>query len=223
MTEWIAIVPFKLVADRKTRLATKLSPDLRLKISEIWFRHVVDILKQSPSISTVMTLMDGRPPVNDVTWLRDEGRGLNAELKRVRTIVENRYGPFCICARRGIVIVHADLPFLSVSDVEALIAAASGSVAFATDKNRSGTNAIALMNHIEMRFSFGPDSLALHRIQAPTAAIVDRFGLAFDIDTPSDFDMLKTNDRANRHHKMVIKLRSRYHLDFQPSVSRICP
>ena len=61
-------------------------------------------------------------------------------------------------------------------------------VAIAPDKTGRGTNALALRPPDALRFSFGIDSFAKHRAAAGALpfVVVDRPGLAFDLDTPED-------------------------------------
>jgi 2-phospho-L-lactate guanylyltransferase len=95
-----------------------------------------------------------------------------------------------------IIVVHADLPCLTVDDVVYLLAAAAASgAAFALDRHGRGANAVALADGSPFQFAFGPDSLAEHRQQCTDAAIIVRAGLGFVVDTLNDLgkyrDMLK--------------------------------
>ena len=81
------------------------------------------------------------------------------------------------------------LPLLSADDFATLIDAASeAGAAIAPDHARTGTNALALTDATALQPAFGPSSFALHRTLLPHAAVVERPGLALDIDTPADLD-----------------------------------
>jgi 2-phospho-L-lactate guanylyltransferase len=105
--------------------------------------------------------------------------GLNVELGRaVARVGSDR-----------VVIVSADLPLLRSSDMDALLrsALAEGS-AIAPDRHGTGTNALALVSARNCQFHFGRGSFAAHRGNMPAAAVVRRWGLALDVDTPHDFE-----------------------------------
>jgi 2-phospho-L-lactate/phosphoenolpyruvate guanylyltransferase len=169
---WTAIVPIKPAATRKTRLAT-LDPAMRVALTERMLAHVLRVTGDHAAIARVLVL--SRDPVGRSGWLEDQGRGLNRELQAVR----GRFG--------NVLVVHADLPFLHGDDLAALIDAAHRCrAAIARDKTGSGTNAVALTAGCDIAFAFGADSLRRHHRQYPAGAIVDRPGLAQDIDTPDD-------------------------------------
>jgi 2-phospho-L-lactate guanylyltransferase len=90
-------------------------------------------------------------------------------------------------------VLHGDLPDLVPDDITALISAVGGTgpaVAIAPDAAARGTNGLALLPPDAIGFHFGRDSLAAHRAAAESAGarltVVDRPGLAFDVDTPQD-------------------------------------
>jgi 2-phospho-L-lactate guanylyltransferase len=177
MTEWAAIVPLKTAGDRKTRLSDRLSAEERAALSQHMFAHVVEVLETHPRIASIAVLSDQRPEQWTGAWILDEARGLNAELEAARV----RAG------ETGLLILHADLPLLEPADIDALIGAAEAQgVAIAPDRHGSGTNALALLPGAPIAFRFGPDSFRLHRAQAPDSMVVERQGLALDLDTPGD-------------------------------------
>jgi 2-phospho-L-lactate guanylyltransferase len=174
---WTAIVPIKPADERKSRLAAILWPGERLALSDSMLRHVLDLLDAVPSITRVMTL--SRQPLagREDNWLVDRGRGLNAELQHALDPDSSR-----------LMILLADLPLIARADLAALIAATAGDgVAIAPDRRRQGTNALAFDRLGDFRFGFGPGSFGLHRQSAgPRARIVEREGLALDVDLPED-------------------------------------
>jgi 2-phospho-L-lactate guanylyltransferase len=86
-----------------------------------------------------------------------------------------------------VAIVSADLPFLRADDVEELLAATPErgiAIARALD---GGTNAVSMRPPGLVRTRFGePGSAALHAGLGVPSVVVDRPGLAFDVDTPAD-------------------------------------
>jgi len=90
------------------------------------------------------------------------------------------------------VILHGDLPQLTVREVELLAAAPAGSIAIAPDRHDLGTNALSLPLPAASRFAFafGPDSFRRHLAEAERLGLaveaIRSPGLAHDIDEPAD-------------------------------------
>ena len=184
---WTALVPIKSPGDRKSRLAALLSQDERVRLSDFMFWHVLGVLQQVPSISQIAVISAELPPGWKGRWIVDTGRGLNAELQSASAA----FG-------RNILVIHADLPALTVDDVDALLAAAEREtkdakgqgVAIAPDRHQSGTNAVAVEDASDFRFSFGARSFAKHcTIAAERGTTVCRDGLALDVDFPDDLNL----------------------------------
>lgn len=176
--KWVAVVPLKQGRDRKSRLAGRLSFSQRIALSDYMAAHVLACLAASPAIEEVILLSPA--PAAGHGWKKDEGRGLNAELEALRAEL----------GKAAMLVVHGDLPLIAPLDIEALVEAAAEGCALAPDRHDSGTNALALLAHAPFTFAFGMDSFARHQAAADgKAAVVRRFGLACDIDTPGDLDV----------------------------------
>lgn len=176
---WTAVVPLNVGRERKSRLAARLSTAERDRLADALASHVLRRLKSLPAISRLVVLSPERPAEADVEWRRDLGRGLNAELMALR---DSEAGP--------LVVVLGDLPLLHAEDVCALLRAGETvGVALAPDRHRVGTNAIAALPAFAIAYAFGPDSLKRHLQSAPAAKIVERRGLALDVDTPADLEV----------------------------------
>ena len=177
MSLWHAIVPFR--AGAKTRLAERLDATASGALAEAMAEHVLETLGRCPLIGSIAVLAPVRPAFapDGIGLFFDGERGLNAELAAA------------FAEARRTLVVHADLPLLSADDIAALIDAASGAgAAIAPDRARTGTNALALIDATALQPAFGPSSFALHRTLLPHAAVVERPGMALDIDTPADHD-----------------------------------
>jgi 2-phospho-L-lactate guanylyltransferase len=176
---WTAIVPFKSRGNRKTRLSQRLALKERDHLAETLFRHVIDVLISSNQISGIMILSPVQICDSHCRWMVDQGRGLNAELEAARQTLP----------AHNLIVVHADLPFLTPGDVNALATRAAGGCAIAPDRHETGTNAIAITAATSFAFAFGAHSFHQHAANAwYKAAIVHRPGLALDIDTQDDLD-----------------------------------
>jgi 2-phospho-L-lactate guanylyltransferase len=93
---------------------------------------------------------------------------------------------------------------LQPEDLQCLAAASSaGAIAIAPDRARQGTNGIGLHAAVDFDFSFGPNSFQRHleRVQQldVVSAIVERAGLAFDVDVPDDLTELRALEQRHRH------------------------
>jgi len=174
---WTVIIPFKGGAACKSRLGSSFNVDSRQRLSRVLFDHVTEVLRRS-SLPNIVLLSDRPAPRWHGDFMEDQGRGLNAELTAlVHTL---RPGP--------LLVIHADLPLVSVEDVQALIDR-EGETSVAPDRHGTGTNAIALRHPEAFEFGFGPGSFARHLIAAgPGARVVTRIGLGLDIDTPDDWE-----------------------------------
>lgn len=172
---WTVIVPVNYGRDCKTRLSRHLSPAERVELVATMARHVLDTLSRVPAIGTLALLSPERPPFAPDAWVRDHGRGLNAELADAR---DQLPGPATL-------FIHADLPLLGAGDITALLDAAEQSgAAIAPDLAGTGTNALAIADGRPFSPAFGPGSLGAHKAALPGAAIVAREGLGFDVDEP---------------------------------------
>ena len=176
---WTAVIPFKGTAERKTRLANRLGMEQRQRLSQELFEHVVNVLRQVPTLRDVSLMSDRRPSRWQGPFILDEGRGLNAELN---ALVES-------LRPARLLVIHADLPLVSIDDIAALIAADGAGGAIAPDRHGTGTNALALVEPLGFHFAFGPDSFSRHCAAAKgKARVVTRLGLGLDIDTGDDLD-----------------------------------
>ena len=177
MTDWAALVPLKQGVDSKSRLREALEPAERMALASAMAARVMTCLSNVNAINSLYLLAPTEVSEWPSHWLPDSGRGLNPELESARAQLGNR----------PLLVIHADLPHLTVQDVQALLTAADDrGCAFAPDRHGRGTNAVALRDANPFRFAFGRDSLTPHRQQRPGAAIVERAALGFDIDTPAD-------------------------------------
>ena len=177
MKRWRAVVPIKLSADTKSRLAGLLLPGERRALGKRMARHMLAVLDESERFDQITILSPDRPKWWAGEWAFDRGRGLNAELTAWR-------------AGQGaapVLIIHADLPLLTADDVAGLLATAESSgVALATDRAGTGSNALAIADGRDFTFRFGADSRALHAVQARTMPVLASIGLVADLDTPDD-------------------------------------
>jgi 2-phospho-L-lactate/phosphoenolpyruvate guanylyltransferase len=151
----------------------------RQRLSQELFEHVVRVLQQAPTLREVALLSDMRLNRWQGPFIRDEGRGLNAELN---ALVESQ-------RPTRLLVIHADLPLVSADDIAALIMGDGVACTIAPDRHGTGTNALALVEPSGFDFAFGPNSFTRHCAAAEgKARVVTRLGLGLDIDTAADLD-----------------------------------
>lgn len=184
MSCW-ALIPIKLPALGKGRLASVLGPGERQRLIRAMLDRVLDALLDSTlvdrvAIVTPATNLTSRP----VEILPDGGLGLNSSVQQAALTLAER-------GATELVVMHGDLPLVRPEDIDELVLRGRHSgLALAPDQGRVGTNAIYLKAGSGFRFQFGTESFPIHVAEAlrcgrlPT--IVERPGLAFDVDLPAD-------------------------------------
>jgi len=162
MTLW-AIVPVKPLRRGKSRLAEVLSQTERTELNRRLLIHTIDTLTTIPEIEHVLVISRDQAAL---AIARDHGARtvqetgapkLNIALMRA-TIVAKNY------ATRGVLIVPADLPFLTAEDVGTLLSFAKDPpvVVVAPDRHREGTNALLVCPIGIIDYEFGPGSFQHH-------------------------------------------------------------
>jgi 2-phospho-L-lactate/phosphoenolpyruvate guanylyltransferase len=182
------IVPHRGLDVAKTRLAPVLSPGERGELAADLLRRVLRTVREAIRdvvvISPSAALAELVEPLG-ARLVVQRGMGLNRGLDQARAEA----------LADGIMtlgVLHGDLPDLRVADVRALLRAVPKprGVAIAPDSAGTGTNGLVMRPADAIRFRFGAGSCLAHREEAAQAGlpltIVDRPGLAFDLDTPDD-------------------------------------
>jgi len=185
------LVPARGLAAGKSRLAGVLSGAERRRLNVFLLGRVLQ------AIAEVLAPRDGLFVVSaDPGLLADAARygaspvlepaaeGMNAALARgLRHAAASSFG--------RLAILPADLPFVTAEDVRALLSAAGDGVALAPDRAGIGTNGLACPAARCPGFAFGADSFARHAEAARgcglPVAVIERAGLACDLDLPGDF------------------------------------
>jgi 2-phospho-L-lactate guanylyltransferase len=182
------IVPHRGLEAAKTRLSPVLSAEERGELAAHLLRRVLRVARQAIADVVVITPSAALRELVEEAGARllvQRGLGLNEGLDQARAAAVAE-------GIETLIVLHGDLPELGLADVEALTAAVPGptAVAIAPDKTGTGTNGLALQPPDVIGFHFGAGSRAAHELAARTAGvaavIVERPGLAFDLDTPED-------------------------------------
>ena len=204
MNIW-AIIPVKPLKDSKSRLAGVLSADERAALTSHILETTLNVLAQVDQIDRVLVISRDQKALKVArlhgasTYSETDKQGLNSALTRASHIAS---------AKRAdcVLIIPADLPYLTAEDIEMMIEEAArefalghssdGScqhraVVICSDHNHDGSNALLICPPTGFTFQYGPNSFNLHREEASrlgiSARVVEASGIKFDIDTEDDW------------------------------------
>lgn len=195
MTLW-AIVPVKPLRRGKSRLAGALSENERTHLNEILLEHTIRTLGELKEIDQVLVV--SRDP-HALTIARNQGARtvqedgqphLNTALTRASIVAK-------VYATQGVLVLPADLPLLTSSDVLALIdrAVKPPVVVIAPDRHKKGTNALLMAPAGLIEYDFGENSFARHCERAKIAGarleVVELPSLGLDLDLPDDLELVR--------------------------------
>ena len=184
---WSLVVPVKVLAQAKTRLAALAGQD-RPALALAMAADTVAAALESPEVGRVIVVTDDPQAAQVLASLgavivpEQPGRGLNRALRHGAAHSAHRW------PRSGIGGLAADLPALRPAELSiALRAAARWPQAFVPDSDGSGTTLYAVRPGTAFVPRFGRGSAARHR--AAGAVELTRPGLASlrrDVDKPAD-------------------------------------
>ena len=181
-----AVVAVKGLERGKYRLAGALTEGQRRLLIETMLNDVLDALRATPGIASINVLSSDTAVLpKDVEQIVDPGDGLNAAVTYAAQVLSND-------GAASMLLLPADLPFVTADDIGALLEAANDHDAvIAPDVRHAGTNALLLSPPLLIEPRFGDQSFTAH-VQAIRCSpatrlkIVERRGLAYDIDVPAD-------------------------------------
>lgn len=182
-----AVVPVKSMDLAKSRLSGVLDAQGRGALARQMRDHVLETLREAGIASVRVASGD---------------RDLNADVTEAARLAEG-------AGAADLLLVMADLPYLSRDDVAALIEAGRQSAVVIAEAKDGGTNALLLRPPTVLEFAFSRErpSAQTHADRARASgiepAIVRRPGLARDIDTPADLAALAADHAAYRVFRHV--------------------
>lgn len=195
MSLW-AIIPVKPLRRGKSRLAGVLSEDERALLNYSMLSNTLRTLASVPDVNVTLVVSRDQAALalareyGARTLQEDAHPGLNTALKRATVIAQ-------VYAAMDILILPADLPLLSVDDVQELIRLADKPpvVVIAPDRREQGTNALLISPAGMFDYHFGPGSFQKHLQQAEKLGfrkeICRLFSLGLDLDLPEDLELLR--------------------------------
>ncbi len=200
MTLW-AIVPVKPLRRGKSRLAGALSEDERTELNRTLLQHTLETLTDLKELEEVLVISRDPQALTiarnyGARTVREDGQPeLNTALKRATVVAQ-------VYATRGVLVLPADLPLISRSDVMTLIERASEPpvVVIAPDRHEKGTNALLISPSGLIEYDFGEDSFQRHcelvRKSGARLEVVNLPNLGLDLDVPEDLELIRNLERA---------------------------
>jgi 2-phospho-L-lactate guanylyltransferase len=195
------VVPIKAFTSAKTRLSDRLDPDQRACLAQAAADRVLGAVAGCPFV-------DLRLAVVDTDLAAKMARHHNFEaLQRPDLFGQSAAvgAGFSAAIKRGatnILTVSADVPLVRPKDIDEMLRPRPPVLVMVSDREGLGTNAMRLDPAIDLRFHFGPDSLAMHKREAATlrlpVKVIDNRRVRLDIDTPDDIDALAVSGPDGR-------------------------
>lgn len=191
------LIPLKHLAAAKSRLAPALSVAERTRLMAAMVAHVVRTAVAADAGRVVLVSSDPAAPALagrlGVACVSDAGLPWNQGLMHARAHLPGPAG--------AVLYLAGDLPLLEVGDVAAVIEAGGSSTAVLGRAHDGGTNALWVCPATALEPAFGtPRSAAVHAARAVEhglgVVVIDRPGLARDVDTPADLALARRLLRA---------------------------
>ena len=187
------VIPFRGPRTAKSRLATEITDTARRQIARAMFQHVLNVSIEVSGPRRVLVVTGSRTAAAiakrcGASALWESTAGHNEAVAEAITHLRGR-------GATTAAIVAADLPLLKSANIAALERCArDGNVGIAPDRTLIGTNALSLPLSLAFTFHFGANSLAYHRLEGrrlgANVSVIRQAGLASDVDTPHDLDLL---------------------------------
>ncbi len=186
------VMAVKAADEGKSRLSNALDAAKRKQLNIRMFRHVFDVVRKVVAAENIIVISRSEALLDEARaggahGLEESGSELNAALAQASTIAVD-------LGATSLLTLSSDLPFLEANDLRAMLTV-SGDIVIATDRVGIGTNALLIRKPFAMSYRYGGESLAAHKAAAAEAGlsitVLERPGLARDIDTPDDLAELR--------------------------------
>lgn len=184
----IAAIPLRDFSSPKTRLATRLDPGTRGRLTAAVASRVAaactgagwEVLVVSSDLQVTSWCRD-----RDLIRLPDPGGGLDAAAASAVAAIVGTWA-----------IVHGDLPLLTSSDLAGVAEAVDEGATVLAPSRDGGTNLLAGSG--DFPFAYGTGSFARHLARASRRSprILMRTGLAVELDTPADLAAARRHDEG---------------------------
>jgi 2-phospho-L-lactate guanylyltransferase len=205
-----AVVPVKDLQHAKQRLAGALDAAERRALFAAMLEDVLGALAASDGLAGILVV--SRDPQAQDLAVRYGARVLVEPANRGHTAASTLGA--ATLAREGAVgmlQLPADLPLLTPADVAAVLQAhaAAPAITLAPSRDRRGSNAVACSPPDLLPLRFGDDSFHPHLERARALGIapqiVERPGIALDVDTPADLRAFLAAPSATRAYAYLMR------------------
>jgi 2-phospho-L-lactate guanylyltransferase len=185
----VAILPVKSFQLGKRRMADHLTDDARSALGRALAERTA-ALAVDAGLIPILVAGDGEVGewalLNGFPSIPDPGEGLDgAALAGTRWASE---------ASSEWIVVHTDLPLLTVSELEELKESLTSAGTVIAPSADGGTSALGANGPGD--FSYGPGSFHRHLGRLPSAAILARQGFLHDVDTFADLESARRHPRG---------------------------
>jgi 2-phospho-L-lactate/phosphoenolpyruvate guanylyltransferase len=205
-----AVVPVKDLAHAKQRLAGVLCAAERLALFAAMLEDVLAALAASEGLAGILVVTRD-PQARDLAT-RYGARVLVEGTSRGHTAAST-LGAATLAEEGavGMVQVPADIPLVTAEDIDAVLHAhaQAPSITLAPSHDRRGSNAVACSPPDLLPLRFGDDSFQPHLERARALGIepkiVERPGLALDVDTPADLAAFLATPSATRAYAYLMQ------------------
>jgi 2-phospho-L-lactate guanylyltransferase len=187
------LVPLKRLDAAKTRLASALTPAERRRLMAALVAHVVRAALAAEVGRVAVVSSDRDAPALaarlGVECVSDGGRSWNAGLAHGRGLLP--------APAAAVLYLAGDLPLVEPADIVALVAAGAEATTVIGRAHDGGTNALWVAPAGALEPAFGTrGSATVHAARAVECGLrvvmLDRPGLARDVDTPGDLALVRT-------------------------------
>lgn len=199
------IIPVKPLRRGKSRLSSILSSEQRESLNRYLLQSTLDCLNEIESIDHKIVIsydptalaLSRKYGANTV--LENRNTNINRALRKA-TIAAKAYGA------TKLLILPADLPLITAKDVKdfLLLEESPPEIIIAPDRKMYGTNALFVNPIDTIKYNFGEWSFRKHIEQAERkkiqVRILNNSHLAFDLDLPEDWDLLKNYEFEKENH-----------------------
>jgi 2-phospho-L-lactate/phosphoenolpyruvate guanylyltransferase len=191
MTTW-AIVPVKPLNRAKSRLSEILEPEQRETLALGMMSYVLEVLTRTPKLDGVLVIsrdmkaLARAREIEGVQTLQESGTPeLNHALQRANRMLIS-------WGATATLILPADVPLVSVADIEAIIDLGyqPHTLVIAPDRHQDGTNAMFTRPPDIIELGFGRGSYRQHVLSAKRVGaavqVYESERMALDVDIPED-------------------------------------
>jgi len=186
-----AVIPVKDLAQAKQRLADVLDAAERRLLFRAMLEDVLSVVCPCPDLAGVVVVTRDREAA---ALAAAYGARVLAEQRNRGHTAASSFGARVLSEEGacGMLQLPADLPLITPQDVQMLLRAhaSAPAVTLAPSRDARGSNAVLCSPPDVLPLRFGEDSYVPHleraRALGVEPAIVERPGLALDVDTPDD-------------------------------------